>query len=210
MNVPFPDARIMVFAKAPVAGAVKTRLIPALGAEGAAALHALLARLCVATAAGAQLCPVELWCSPDTHHPFFTQCSNDYAVALREQQGTDLGARMAHAFDTALQQSPCAVIIGTDCPALSAHDLREALDALQQGQDAVLGPAEDGGYVLLGLRRAAPQLFKNIPWGTEQVLGLTRTRLKQLQWRWHELPARPDVDRPQDLDHPLIQNLLHS
>ncbi|MBI3344660.1 MAG: TIGR04282 family arsenosugar biosynthesis glycosyltransferase [Gammaproteobacteria bacterium] len=225
MNLPFPDARIMVFAKAPVAGAVKTRLIPALGAEGAAALHAMLVRHCIATAVAARLSPVELWCSPDTNHPFFTQCSKDYGVTLREQQGNDLGARMAHAFDTVLQRSPCAVIIGTDCPALTSQDLRTAIDTLvapgilpsatlvhpctsRDGFDAVIGPAEDGGYVLLGLRKAAPLLFEDIAWGSGGVLALTRERLKRLQWRWRELAPRRDVDRPEDLEEPQIRRLL--
>lgn len=208
MNLPFPDARIMVFAKAPVAGAVKTRLIPVLGAQGAAALQTTLARHCIATAVEARLCPVELWCSPDMNHPFFTQCSTDYGVTLREQQGNDLGARMAHAFDTVLQQNPYAVIIGTDCPALTAQDLRTALDILWDGFDAVIGPAEDGGYVLLGLRKAAPLLFEDITWGSCEVLALTRERLKRLQWRWHELAPRRDVDRPEDLEEPQIRRLL--
>ena len=208
MNLPFPDARIMVFAKAPVAGAVKTRLIPALGAEAAAALHATLTRHCITMAVEAQLCPVELWCSPDTDHPFFTQCRNDFGVPLHQQQGNDLGARMAHAFDSALQQNPCAVIIGTDCPALTAQDLRMAIDTLRDGFDAVIGPAEDGGYVLLGLRKAAPRLFEDVAWGSGEVLAVTRERLKRLQWRWRELAPRRDVDRPEDLEQPQIQLLL--
>lgn len=206
----FPDGVILIFAKAPVAGEVKTRLIPVLGAPGAARLHERLVRHCIAEASAAGLCPVQLWCAPDTEHPFFTQCRKEFGVTLHIQQGTDLGARMAHALRAALETASSAVIIGTDCPALTAHDLRAALDALQQGYDAVLGPAEDGGYVLLGLRRAALELFENIPWGTAQVLDLTRARLKRLQWRWHELPARRDIDRPQDLEHPSVQNLLHS
>jgi hypothetical protein len=208
MKLPFPDACIMVFAKAPVAGAVKTRLIPALGAEGAAALHAMLTRHCIAMAVEARLCPVELWCSPDMNHPFFAQCSKDYGATLREQQGNDLGARMAHAFDTVLQRSPCAVIIGTDCPALTVQDLRTALHTLRDGFDAVIGPAEDGGYVLLGLRKAVPLLFEDIAWGSGEVLALTRERLKRLQWRWSELAPRRDVDRPEDLEEPQIRRLL--
>ncbi|MEO6697527.1 MAG: TIGR04282 family arsenosugar biosynthesis glycosyltransferase, partial [Gammaproteobacteria bacterium] len=148
------DARIMVFAKAPVAGTVKTRLIPALGAHGAAALHTTLTRHSIATAVNAPLCPVELWCSPDAHHPFFAQCQKDFGVTLQQQQGNNLGERMAQAFDTVLQQHPYAVVIGTDCPTLTTQDLRAALNALHEGFDAVIGPAEDGGYVLIGLRRS--------------------------------------------------------
>ncbi|MEO6696755.1 MAG: TIGR04282 family arsenosugar biosynthesis glycosyltransferase [Gammaproteobacteria bacterium] len=202
------DACIMVFAKTPVAGTVKTRLIPALGAQGAATLHATLTRHSIATAVEARLCPVELWCSPDANHPFFARCRKDYGVTLRQQQGDDLGGRMSKAFDTVLQQCSYAVIIGTDCPTLTIQDLRTALTALHEGFDAVIGPAEDGGYVLIGLRRSDPSLFEDIAWGGGEVLAVTRERLKRLQWRWHELAPHWDVDRPEDLERPQLQRLL--
>lgn len=199
---------ILVFAKAPVAGAVKTRLIPALGAETASRLHARLTRHALTTAVTAHACPVQLWCAPDTAHPFFAECQRDFGIALHTQQGSDLGMRMAHAFNTALRDYRQAVIIGSDCPLLSGCDLISALTALHSGCDAVLGPAHDGGYVLLGLHRTAPELFDHIPWGTPDVLALTRERLQQLQWRASELPVHRDVDRPEDLAHPFIRQLL--
>ena len=205
-----PDAVLMVFAKAPIAGEVKTRLIPALGEQAATRLHERLVRHTLATASHAGLCPVQLWCAPDITHPFFAQCQRDFGVSLHAQQGGDLGARMAQAFDTVLQQHPQAVIIGSDCPLLSASDLSSALSALRDGFDAVLGPAQDGGYVLLGLSHTSRALFDSMPWGTSRVLALTRERLHQLQWRWHELATHWDVDRPQDIEHPLIQNMLNA
>lgn len=204
----FPDAVIMMFAKAPVAGEVKTRLIPALGAATATELHAHLVRHTLATASHAGLCPVQLWCAPGTAHPFFKQCEQDFGVTLHAQHGSDLGSRMMHAFDTALQRSTPVIIIGSDCPWLTALDLKTALAALSNGCDAVLGPAQDGGYVLLGLHYTSPALFESIPWGTSHVLALTRERLQQLQWRTHELAAHWDVDRPEDLEHPFMQKLL--
>ncbi|MDA1107270.1 MAG: TIGR04282 family arsenosugar biosynthesis glycosyltransferase [Proteobacteria bacterium] len=204
----FPDAVIMVFAKAPIAGGVKTRLLPVLSATAATELHARLVRHTLATASNAGLCPVQLWCAPATEHPFFKQCAEDFGVTLHAQHGRDLGDRMMHAFDTALRHGKQAIIIGSDCPLLTALDLEAALTALSGGFDAVLGPAQDGGYVLLGLTHVSPVLFENIPWGTSRVLALTRERLQQLQWRAHELPVHWDVDRPEDLEHPFMQKLL--
>jgi len=196
----FPDARIMVFAKAPVPGAVKTRLIPQLGAQGAAHLHEELAQRSLGTALNAALCPVQLWCSPSVQHEFFTRCRQRYALlTLACQHGPDLGARMAQAFTQTLAHCRYAVVIGTDCPALAAADLRAALSALQEGYDAVLGPAQDGGYVLLGLRRFDATLFEDIAWGGDKVAELTRAHLRALGWRWHELATQWDVDRPEDL-----------
>lgn len=204
----FPDAVILVFAKAPIVGDVKTRLIPALGAAGAAGLHARLVRHTLATVTEADICPVQLWCAPNTCHAFFAECQRGFGVTLHAQQGSDLGARMAHAFDAALREYRQAVIIGSDCPLLTAQDITTTLTALRTDCNAVLGPALDGGYVLLGLKQAPPTLFDNIPWGTANVLALTRERLQQLQWRVTELTTHWDVDRPEDLAHPFMQKLL--
>ena len=104
---------------------------------------------------------------------------------------------MHHAAIASLAGAPRVLFIGTDCPALTAADLRAAADALA-ANDAVLIPAEDGGYVLLGLNRWDAQLFTDIEWGSDQVLSVTRARLATLNWRWRELPALWDVDRPED------------
>jgi rSAM/selenodomain-associated transferase 1 len=201
----FPDARLMVFARAPVAGEVKTRLIPLLGAAGAARLHRQLLTRTMAHALRATLCPVQLWCAGDVSHAGFAPWREDPRVSLHSQQGNDLGMRMAHAFDEVLARHAAGVIIGTDCPELQIDDLRAALQALQAGNDAVLGPAEDGGYFLIGLRRPLPSLFSDMPWGTHEVLAATRARLRAAGHRWHELPTRRDVDRPADYAR-LVEN----
>lgn len=190
--------RILVFAKAPIPGLVKSRLIPALGAEGAADLHRALTRQTLETAAQAGAA-VELWCYPDTTHPFFQDCAQRFALTLHVQQGDGLGRRMLHAARHSLDHGAYPILIGTDCPSLTASDLREALAALAQGADAVLGPAADGGYYLLGLKQAARTLFTDMPWGTAQVLAETRQRLQHLAWHWHELPTKRDIDEPDDL-----------
>jgi glycosyltransferase A (GT-A) superfamily protein (DUF2064 family) len=254
----FPSARILVFAKAPVPGQCKTRLIPALGAEGAARLAEDLLCGTLERVTQAGLAPVELWCAPQTRHPLFVRLSERLMLRLEVQHGADLGARMQAAAEAALGRAEQVVLIGTDCPALDADYLQQALQALTkqptphrphertrpteltgapelkgppelksphkparphglirpceplrphelnaQPAQAVLGPAEDGGYVLLGLRREAlralPALFSEMPWGGGQVAAITRQRLRDAGLVWTELISLADIDEPEDL-----------
>ena len=112
---------------------------------------------------------------------------------------------MAHACRESLTRHGAVVVIGTDCPSLQADDIHHALHALQAGADAVLGPAADGGYYLLGLRRVHEALFRDIAWGSNGVLEATRTNLQRLGWCWRELVERWDVDRPQDVSRLLAE-----
>lgn len=195
----FPNARVLIFAKAPIAGLAKTRLIPACGAQGAADLYADMLQSIVQKIVVDQLCPLQCWCTPDCTHELFLGFEQRFALSLYTQQGEGLGERMAFAAKQALQEAEHVVLIGGDAPALTTEHLRQALDWLNEGSDAVLGPAEDGGYLLLALQRYKAELFMGMPWGTDQVLSLTRRRLKQLDWCWRELPMLWDVDRPEDL-----------
>lgn len=194
----YPRARLLIFARAPVPGQAKTRLIPALGAEGAARLQQRLTERLVEIMVAQRLCPLELWVTPDAGRAVFRALQQRQGLSLRVQRGADLGARMAVACEQALRQSDCVVLIGTDCPALTPELIARTLETLQR-KDAVLGPAEDGGYVLFALKRLEPALFKEIPWGTEQVAELTRERMRTLGWTWDELPVLWDLDRPEDL-----------
>jgi len=191
-------ARLLVFARAPVAGRVKTRLAPALGASGAARLHAAFVRHTLEQAAAARPYELQLWGAGADPGGFLAATAGATGATLAWQSGADLGARMAHALASATADGRPAVIVGTDCPWLDAGSLATALARLAH-RDAVLGPATDGGYVLLGLHRVAPGLFTDVAWGTDAVLATTRARMAQAGWRWHELPPRPDVDRPDDL-----------
>ena len=202
------DCKVLVFAKAPLPGKVKSRLIPVLGAERAALLHCRLTEQALTTALAADLGPVELWCAPDTHHPFFRACRGKFGVTLHEQAHGDLGVRMLGAAQQTLASFKQMLLVGADCPLLQAEDLREAGRALVSGNDAVLGPAEDGGYVLLGLCRSDPALFRDIEWGTCKVLDATRARLGALGWRWHELHSHWDIDRPEDYRRMLESHCL--
>jgi rSAM/selenodomain-associated transferase 1 len=199
---------VIVFAKAPQPGAVKTRLVPALGTEGAAALHARLAKHTLDTVRAASLKPVELHCAPGIDDPFFRYCQGHYGVALEPQVAGDLGSRMHAAFATALAAHARVLIIGTDCPTLTARHLRQAEKALCEGNDAVFAPCEDGGYALIGLTRADSKLFEGIAWSSSSVMAETRARLEALGWRWHELETLWDVDRPEDYARLVASRLL--
>lgn len=190
----FPDSVLLVFCKAPIAGQVKTRLQPALNPEQAVAAHITLARMTLDKAFEQALCPVELCCAPDSEHAFFQRCAADYPLKLTRQYGNDLGERMHNAFADALSRYRHALLIGCDCPSLTSDDLRQALAALQNGNDAVLAPAEDGGYVLIGLNAPQPDLFSRMTWGNEQVIATTRHRAAKSGLIWHELDTQWDVD----------------
>lgn len=197
-SAPRPEStRIAVFAKAPVPGTVKTRLFALLGADGAAGLHAGLVRHALSTAVQARVGAVELWCAPNDRHPFFERCAREFGATLRIQRGADLGERMSRAFDAALEDGAALVLIGSDCPAITVDDLRAAARALSSN-DAVLVPAEDGGYVLVGLSTALPAMFERIAWGGAAVMSETRARLAAAGARWQELAESWDVDRPED------------
>ena len=190
-----PEAALIVFARAPVPGRVKTRLVPLLGKEGAARLHAQMVEKALATARAAGFQEVDLYCAPGIESDFFVKMHKRYGVRLWAQGRGNLGDRMYRA----LRRHSCAILIGSDCPAIRPADLRAAARALADGADAVLAPAEDGGYPLIGVRRAARQLFDGVDWGTPEVLEQTRRRLKTLRWRWRELRTLWDVDRPDDV-----------
>lgn len=190
---------LLVFAKAPIAGRVKTRLIPATGPGRAAALHAAMVLQTLRTAQRSGFDTIELWCQPRAQHPFFRLCRRRFGAVLKTQHGQNLGARIVHAVSNALKRYRRAVVIGTDCPELCAHDLKQAWQWLAGPYAAVLGPCEDGGYFLIGLRRPLPELFCDMAWGGSKVLETTRLRLGRLGVAWAELPLRWDLDRPQDL-----------
>ncbi|MBI4988832.1 MAG: TIGR04283 family arsenosugar biosynthesis glycosyltransferase [Rhodocyclales bacterium] len=209
-HAPGPATRtaIAVLARAPVPGAAKTRLMPRLGADGAAALQGRLTLRTLTTATAAALGPVALFCAPDRRHAFFAECQERFGIPLHDQCNGDLGARMLQAFSALLPGHDRVLLVGTDCPALTANHLARAA-ALLDDHDAVVWPAEDGGYVLIGLRRPAPELFSGIDWGSARVMAQTRERLRRLGWRWAEAEPLWDVDRAEDYDRLAGANFLH-
>lgn len=197
----YDSARVLVFAKAPIPGRAKTRLEPALGASGAAALHARLTHWTVEHALRSRA-TVELWCADDPGHPFYRTLAEMRGIPLHRQSGRDLGERMSSALSDALTRACAAIVIGTDCPGLGPEHLDIAARLLlRHACDLVLGPALDGGYVLIGTHRPQPELFDSMPWGSNLVLEETRARLERLGLSWHELEPLADIDRPADLVH---------
>jgi rSAM/selenodomain-associated transferase 1 len=198
MSLASPEpVAVAILAKAPLPGLAKTRLAPALGADGAAALQARLIERAVETARAANVGPVTLWAAPNQHHPAFQTLAALFGVTLARQPDGDLGVRMLAALDAA--HGP-ALVIGTDCPALQPAHLHAAAEALAAGVDAVVIPVEDGGYALIGMHAPQPALFADMPWSTAGVMAETRRRLTRLSLSWRE-PARLwDVDLPEDVE----------
>ncbi len=188
---------IAIFAKAPVAGEAKTRLVPLLGAAGAARLQAHLIDTALAKSTAVAEAECTLWVAGDLQHPVVQAAAARHGVALEAQRGADLGARMHAAMAHTLARQARCLLIGTDCPALTTQHLEQAADALAT-HDVVLGPADDGGYVLIGLRQPRADLFDGIAWGGADVLQATRTRIARAGLRAFELPSLPDLDTPDD------------
>ncbi len=189
---------VIVFAKAPVAGLAKTRLAPALGSAGAAALAGRMLRHALAQAAAADVGPVELCVAPDASHPDLREAAAACGASLADQGTGDLGLRMHRAFTRHLMRRGRALLIGTDAPALDAAMLRVSAQALND-HDVVFVPARDGGYALVGQRRADPRWFSDMNWSHARVMADTRERLRAARVRWVELPPVADIDEPADL-----------
>jgi rSAM/selenodomain-associated transferase 1 len=190
--------RIVIFAKAPVAGLAKTRLIPALGAEGAARLARRMLLHTLREASAAAVGPVELCVTPHPSDPAWQGFPPLEGVCWTEQVAGDLGVRMADAARRASAVGEPVLLIGTDCPQLDATHLRRATELLHDS-DAVLYPTFDGGYVLLGLRRFDPRPFEQIPWSTAEVADRTIERVRELGWSLTVGGMLHDIDEPIDL-----------
>ncbi len=192
-------ALVIVFAKAPIPGQVKTRLIPALGPHDAAHLYQAMLHATLEMVSQAKFDGIELYCAPDTQHEVFQKLSLDYPIELCQQRGRDLGARMFHAMQAGLRRYDKVVLIGTDCLQLNITDLNQARSYLTDQFPIVLGPASDGGYVLIGAKTLSSTLFSDMPWGGDEVLELTRKSIQKLGWQWQEIRTLQDIDRPEDL-----------
>ncbi|WP_456385952.1 TIGR04282 family arsenosugar biosynthesis glycosyltransferase [Desulfolithobacter sp.] len=206
MDTPLAE-HLIIFTRYPRPGEVKTRLIPALGPEGAADLHRTLTERMVASGQTlARRRPVQ-------PHIFFTGADMSLMeqwlgreVTYHPQQGATLGERMAHAMETLLEAGARRILlVGSDCPFLDPDPLAGALDSLHH-RDTVLGPAVDGGYYLIGIRRgvniqALRYLFKDIPWGSSRVFARTMERIREAGLSCSLLPPLRDIDRPDDLAH---------
>lgn len=198
--------KLLIFTKSPVLGEVKTRLQPDYTPEQSLKLHKHMMLNTLVLSKKLTDIDTDLCCTPNRNTMFFLECENQFPVTLSDQLGDELGERMAFSLSSALQTYEKVIIIGTDCPNLDETYIQQAIDALDT-VDAVIGPAEDGGYVLLGLRKFSLDLFTDFVWGSDTVLSQTRKVLNELAWTSKELGIMHDVDRPEDLHR--YQNLLN-
>lgn len=194
-----PEELLLIqFTRAPREGHVKTRLIPHLGATGACELHCELTLWTCRQLLASKLGPVELAVDVDAGHPLFDRCLAEGVMRISVQRGADLGARMHDALQQGLSRFEAVILVGSDCPGIDLAYLKQAAAALRDVA-VVLGPATDGGYVLIGARRVSESLFSGIPWGGDQVYAKTLEALEKAGLDWAALPTLADIDRPSDI-----------
>lgn len=194
------SVRVVILAKAPLPGFAKTRLIPALGEHGAANLAALMLEKTIHEAIKADIGPVELCVAPAPENPAWQEIFIPASVTVAEQVHGDLGKRMAHISSRVTANGEAVIMIGADCPSLTAPMLAKA-GKLLIDNDAVMVPALDGGYVLIGLNHHEPSVFSDIHWSNSSVTDETRQRIQKLGWQLEEMPPLHDIDEPADLKH---------
>lgn len=188
---------VAIFARPPRPGSTKTRLAPALGEEGAAALYRAFLADTVARCASVDALEPSLWCAGDPDAPELVTLAG--TLPRRRQDGGDLGARMAGVLEALVGAAGRALIVGSDAPTLPAGYLRAAAEALERGVDAVLGPTADGGYYLVGARDRVPPLFDGVRWSSPHTLADTLARGRRARVDLRLLPPWYDVDTPRDL-----------
>lgn len=205
----FPDTIIIIFAREPIQGQVKTRLIPSLGKKNATELYQRLLSHAISLhtkenftdplgAVARRLAPVELCITPESTVDYFLSMPQSEYFELSFQQGNDLGNRMYNVLNSALENYSKAILVGTDCPFLTTDEVCQAIQSLDSS-DMVFSPAQDGGYVLVGAKRLLNGAFDNITWGSEHVMSQTREQLNRLGIQWYELPKQVDIDDESDL-----------
>lgn len=191
---------IIQFAKEPVQGKVKTRLLSSFKPQETVDLHCELVLATAETLLSSDCDELQLHISGDTRHPFFARLS-DLGFMLKPQVHGDLGRKMLQSLNGALHDFDQVLLVGSDCPALSSEVFERAFKTLDEGSELVLNPAEDGGYVLIGCQKIIPdELFAGVSWGTESVLQQTLVNAESLGVLVALLPELWDVDYPEDVE----------
>ena len=193
-------SRLIIFTKSPLEGKVKTRMQPVYSTVQSLKLHQHLLHHTLSSLSELETVSLSLYCTPTTQHDLLLEYSKEFDLELFLQQGSNLGERMFKAISGQLKHFQRVIIIGTDCPAINPVYIQQANVALED-VDVVIGPASDGGYVLLGIRGQCPDIFSDIDWGSEKVLMQTRVKIADLGLKHIELDVMNDIDRPEDLDH---------
>ncbi len=192
----YPDSCIAMFARAPVLGKVKTRLILALGEQGALDMHLRLMHRQLSVLNQSRLSPAQLWVDQNPEDIAFSSFRGD----IKRQSDGNLGDKMHAATRDVLTSYAQVIIIGSDCPQLDENYLAQALSKLDEDSvDIVLGPALDGGYVLIGMKQPHHEIFQNIHWGSEFVLEQTISKIKDCDLKHFTLKPLRDIDTAEDL-----------
>jgi rSAM/selenodomain-associated transferase 1 len=189
---------LIQFAKSPDPGKVKTRMLPAMDARQACDLHIELMQWTCRTLCRAGIGSVELLVAGAIDRPAISTCRDFGLAAIRRQHGNDLGERMYHALEEGLSRYRKVILVGSDCPSLDSDYLQGASAVLDSHQ-VVIGPAEDGGYVLIGATSISAGVFSGIAWGEDSVFADTASLLDRSGCSWAQLSTLPDIDRPTDL-----------
>ena len=200
MNYHSQPNKLFIFTRTPIKGKVKTRLQPIYTIGQSLFLHTYLLQRTIAEFQPCQNIDIEICCTPSYQHPVFSQYNTSFNISLSLQIGKDLGERMLNAMNYGLRDHNKVIIIGTDCYEINESYINKAFTALEKN-DVVIGPAFDGGYVLIGMRRSINEVFDAIPWGTKHVLERTRNQLQRSSITWHELPTLRDIDNAEDLHY---------
>lgn len=194
------EVAVIIFAKAPIPGQVKTRLCPPLKLDEATSLHGSVVLDTLERSRAASKFGRFLACCPSKEHPFFKTLAARHDVKRWDQVEGDLGHRMHHAFQAAFDEGyQYAILIGTDLPTLPMASFHEAIKLLKK-YDVVLGPTLDGGYYLIGLKRSIPELFIDIPWSTNQVFARSQSKIQSLGLTMGLLNNLRDLDTIDDLE----------
>ena len=199
MEIEREDIVIQLFVKAPLKGKVKTRLIPALGEMEVLKLYEAMLEYMIALLCKPRYCKVELWVALDSEHEFIQRMAKQYACTVYAQQGESLGERMQYAVASGLESKQRVVLVGGDCLSVDLPYIKNAVALLDCEGGAVIGPAEDGGYVLLAVTKLEEAMFEGIEWGSSGVLKQTLKKCVQQNYVCQLLDMRWDLDRPEDL-----------
>ena len=198
---------VIIFAKAPILGQVKTRLIPVIGEHKATELYQYLLKRTIETVELIAGVDKYLYVSGESAYQYFEQFSN---WTLVSQRGADIGERQQNALYECLADNSATILIGADIIDICAADIVRAFDALQQGFDAVIGPSADGGYWLIGSSSKPLPIFNDIRWSSARVFSQTRTLMRQHGLSFHCIAIRHDIDEVGDLRYLALKDLLCS
>jgi len=195
----YPDIRLIMMARAPVAGQVKSRLARSIGNRRAAGIHHNMVQAQISKLLAANICPLELHVCPKVQHPLFMALRRRGVVRLERQFGDNLGSRMFHAIQSGLKRADSVVLIGADVPGISVEQIRQVCELLSGKNELVIMPADDGGYGLLAMRKLDAGLFRGVNWGTHRVCQQTVRRAMQLGIRYRLFSNCNDIDYQRDL-----------